>query len=326
LYQAVKRNCAPGRSCGKTFRGLPGTHGTKGFPRHYGKTAALQDVNLSVRPGDIYGFLGRNGAGKSTTIKILAGLVRADQGSVKVLDSKLSPSHPKVRSRMGFLIENPAFFPHLNAWENLLCHGFLQGGSKKEKQKEIQACIEQVELKDAAHRRVGGYSTGMKQRLGLAQAFLGNPEIIVLDEPLNGLDPEGIYQIRELLRQRAESRGTTFFVSSHILAEVEQLCNRVGFIAQGKTVAEGTLEELGATGWISVKVSQPEEALQKINAKWPAASPRLFRDKEMNLRMDEALIPDLVRFLVDERFDLYSVTLRPRSLEEIFMEQTRGDS
>ncbi|MFH2001505.1 MAG: ABC transporter ATP-binding protein [Planctomycetota bacterium] len=294
----------------------------KDLKKQYGRAMALAGVSLQVHAGDIYGFLGRNGAGKSTTIKILAGLVRPDQGEVSFFGSASAHPDHMIRKRVGFLIENPSFLPTLNAVENLCCHQILRGRSGPHALQEVRQILERVGLSDVAHRKVGGYSTGMRQRLGLAQAFLGMPEIVVLDEPLNGLDPEGIYSMRKMILEMAAERGTTFFISSHILAEVEQMCNRLGFVAHGKVVAEGSLDELGATGWLLIRVAQHIEALQTIGMQWPQSEPHLTEDRRIALRLDDNKHPELIRFLVAKGYDLYEVMRKPRSLEETFMTLT----
>jgi ABC-2 type transport system ATP-binding protein len=294
--------------------------------KRFGPTVALDGVDLEVGQGDIFGFLGRNGAGKSTTIKIVAGLVTPDEGQVRMLDSDRTGSLPATRRYVGFLIENPAFYPYLDAVENLSCHAMLHGGLDEGFLDQVHASLKWVGLEEAAHRKVGGYSTGMRQRLGLAQAFLGRPKLMVLDEPLNGLDPEGILHIRTLIREWADQRGTTFFISSHILAEVEQLCTRVGFVARGRIVAEGTLDELGATGWISLRTSRPEAALRLVAERWPEVQARKSSEGHLSMKLAENEIPVLVRELVEQGFDVFEVGRRPRSLEEIFMELTGGQA
>jgi ABC-2 type transport system ATP-binding protein len=151
---------------------------------------------------------------------------------------------------------------------------------------------------------------------------LGSPELIILDEPLNGLDPEGILHVREMIRSWAVDKGITFFISSHILAEVEQLCDCVGFVVSGATVAEGSLDELGATGWVQLKVSHTKKADEAITSKWPEIQTVRMKDNTLDFRMDQEKIPELVRLLVDRDLDIYCVHQRPRSLEEIFMELT----
>ena len=298
----------------------------RGLAKRYGTHQALLGLDLQVMRGDIYGFLGRNGAGKSTTIKILAGLVRPEEGSVRILGRSLHWGRDHaVRRRVGFLVESPAFLPHLNAVDNLLCHGLLQGRSPCECRGEALRLLESVGLSEAAERRVGEYSTGMLQRLGLAQAFLGEPELIVLDEPMSGLDPGGIQLVRERIREWCHDRGTTFVISSHILAEVERLCTRVGFIHRGRTVAEGTLEELGIAGWIAVRVAAPEQARRILQERWPeGVLDRETEEETLFLRLPEERVPEVVRLLVNEGVDVYFAGRRTRSLESVFMERTGG--
>jgi len=293
-----------------------------GLKKSYGTAAALSNVDISVRKGEIFGFLGKNGAGKSTTIKILAGLVKPDQGEVTILGRSGAQMGCAMRAKIGFLIENPCFQKKLNAVDNLICHALLQQRKGKIQRSMIDEMIDMVGLKDSANRAVGGYSTGMRQRLGLAQAFMGNPEFIILDEPLNGLDPEGILHVREMIKSWAVSKGVTFLISSHILAEVEQLCDCVGFIKSGRTVAQGRLDDLGATGWVRLIISDPTTATNLISEKWPDIEFKPKNEDILDFRMDEKLIPQLVRLLSSENLDIYSVSRRPRSLEEIFIEQT----
>jgi len=166
----------------------------RSLSRRFGKTEALRGLDMTVRRGDIYGFLGRNGAGKTTTIRILAGLIGADGGKAELLGENAVSGDPAVRGRVGFLVETPAFFPHLDGFDNLRCHAFLMGSAVRGG--DILKCLRLFGLEDAARRKVGGYSLGMRQRLGLAQAFLGDPELIVLDEPSIGLDPGGVIAVR----------------------------------------------------------------------------------------------------------------------------------
>ncbi len=297
-----------------------------GIKKRYGRVIALDGVDLTIARGDIYGFLGPNGAGKSTTIKILAGLVRPDRGTVNLLGAARPASDHGPRQKVGLLIERPAFIPHLNAVDNLRCHWILQGRRGRDDSHAIMDCLARVGLNEAVRRPVKGFSTGMIQRLGLAQAFLGGPELIVLDEPLNGLDPEGILQIRRLIQEWAAERGTTFFISSHLLSEVEQLCTRVGFIARGRTVAEGGLDALAAGDRVKVRVCDPRKAEAAVLRQWPQSAPSREGEGTLTLRLEGDRIPDLIRLLVAENLDVYHAARQPKTLEEVFMEITRGGS
>lgn len=218
----------------------------EGLTKHYrrlrgGQTTALAGLDLEVAQGGVFGFLGPNGAGKTTTIRCLLGLVRASQGHSRLLGSEASDLH-KVIGRVGSIVETPTFFPGMSGRKNLRLLAGTQGIGRR----SVDAALERVGLAGRADDRVKTYSLGMKQRLGLAAALLKDPEVLILDEPANGLDPAGIKEIRELLRALG-AEGRTVFVSSHILSEVQQTCDRVAILARGRCVAAGSVTEvLGA--------------------------------------------------------------------------------
>jgi len=289
----------------------------RGLRRRFGADEALRGLDLIVERGDIYGFLGRNGAGKSTTIRILAGLIRADGGEARLLGASVDSRSSALRRKVGFLVENPAFYPALDAVENLTCHAYLQGAVDRA---HIEECLDLVGLADAARRPVKGYSFGMRQRLGLAQAFLGDPEVIILDEPAIGLDPPGVIAVREIIRRFVRERGATFLISSHILGEMERLCTRVGIIESGRMLREGTLFELGATGRVVMRLSDPERGMSLAADRFPRSAPRQSADHRVQLVLDDSEVPGLVRLLVEAGIDLYEVSSRPATLEELFLE------
>ena len=226
--------------------------------KSYGTTAAVCGLNLSVPPQSVYGFLGPNGAGKSTTIRIVLGLQRPDRGTISLFGRPLAEERMALLRRTGSLVESPSLYMHLTGRENLEVHRRLLGLPK--------SCIDEalgtVDLISVGNRLVRHYSSGMKQRLGLAQALLGNPELLLLDEPTNGLDPAGIQEVRTLVRDLPRRRGVTVFLSSHLLAEVEQVATHLAIISQGKLKFEGTREELRMRSQqtIVVEVDQPERA------------------------------------------------------------------
>src|SRR2546426_12381102 len=206
----------------------------------YGTTPAVCGLSLSVPPQSVYGFLGPNGAGKSTTIRMMLGLQRPDRGTVTLFGRPLAVERVAVLGRIGSLVESPSLYSHLTGRENLEVHRRLPGLSKR----AIDEALETVDLSSVADRLVRNYSSGMKQRLGLAQALLGAPELLLLDEPTNGLDPAGIHEVRTLVRDLPKRRGMTVFLSSHLLAEVEQVATHFAIISQGQLKFEGTPEEL----------------------------------------------------------------------------------
>ncbi|MHC4860194.1 MAG: ABC transporter ATP-binding protein, partial [Planctomycetota bacterium] len=206
--------------------------------KRYRRHVALDGVSLHVRPGDRYGFAGHNGAGKTTALRIALGLVRANSGTVLV-DGFDASRHPReARARQGGLIESPAFYPWLSGRRNLTLLGVAHGLSRRDAAREADRLLEAVGLAADGGRRVGGYSQGMRQRLGIARAIFGDPELLLLDEPMNGLDPEGIEEMRRLLVRLTEEEGKTVLLSSHQLHEVAGICNRIGILRRGRLLVE----------------------------------------------------------------------------------------
>ena len=234
---------------------------THGVRKAYGAVRAVDGIDLDVRAGDIYGFLGANGSGKTTTVRMLLGLVLPTAGTVEVLGRPIPKAAREVLPRVGALIEGPAAYGHLSGTANLsLLDAAGPGGSRRTRKARIAEVLEQVGLGGVGKRAVRGYSLGMRQRLGLAGALLRRPDLLVLDEPTNGLDPQGIHEIRLLLLDLHRT-GTTIFVSSHLLAEIEQLATRVGVLDRGRVVLQDDLATLTApTGATVVTTSNPGRA------------------------------------------------------------------
>ena len=216
---------------------------THALSKSYSGTRVVDGIELRVPKGAVYGFLGPNGAGKSTTMKMILGLVRPSSGEVDVLGERMGRvNRLEVLAHVGSLIENPSCYRHLTARENLDIIRRLKGLSVS----SIDGALETVGLADTGKKLAGQFSLGMKQRLGLAAALLGNPKLVLLDEPTNGLDPEGIHEMRALVRRLPQTHGTTVLVSSHLLSEIEQMADHVGIINRGKMVWQGSLQELRA--------------------------------------------------------------------------------
>ena len=215
---------------------------TRALVKRYRGVTAVDSLNLDVRRGEIYGFLGRNGAGKTTTIRMLLGLIRPSSGDVTVLGRRIKPGATSVFSRIGFLVETATAYPNLTVRENLDLQRRLTGSPAA----SVATSIELLRLDQYADRRAGQLSLGNKQRLALARALLHSPELLVLDEPANGLDPAGIVEVRGLLRSLADERGITVFMSSHILAEVAHLADRIGIVHEGRLIEESSRDELAA--------------------------------------------------------------------------------
>src|ERR687885_1451 len=225
---------------------------TRDLTKKYGpRIVAVDGVSLTVRRGEVYGFLGPNGAGKTTTLSMLLGLIRPTSGTASVLGR--SPGDPEGLARVGALVESPAFYPYLSGRDNLRVIARYAGVPKE----RVEEVFDLIDLTDRARDKFATYSLGMKQRLGVAAALLKDPELLILDEPTNGLDPAGMADMRRLVRSLGSGRRTVF-LSSHLLSEVEQICDRVGVIQHGRLVAEGTLAELRGASRLLVRVEPIE--------------------------------------------------------------------
>lgn len=284
-----------------------------------GEKELVRDVDLHVRKGEIYGFLGPNGAGKTTVMKLVTNLWKPTGGRVLLFGEPLTPTSYGVLKRMGSIIEFPTFYPHMTGRENLQIHCDYMGYSRP---KGVEEALEQLELDDAADRPVGSYSLGMKQRLGIARALLCRPELLILDEPTNGLDPAGIQEMRELIRSLPGRFGMTVVVSSHLLSEIDQMADHVGIIREGRLVFQDTLSALHAR-------SCPRLALRTTDN---AGAARLLGENRVPCTLEDGwltlpLLSDadaasLSRFLASHRVDLLRMEERQKSLEDLFLELT----
>ncbi len=297
---------------------------TERLTKKYGSVTAVDAVDLDVRAGDIYGFLGANGSGKTTTVRCLLGLVLATSGRIEVLGSPMPKAAADVLPRVGALVEGPAAYGHLSGRKNLVIHDASgrapagpHGGGRRDRARRADEVLEMVGLGAVGRRPVRAYSLGMRQRLGLAAALLRQPELLVLDEPTNGLDPQGIREIRELLL-RLHSTGTTVFLSSHLLAEVEQLCTRIGLLDRGHLVLQEALETLRApTGLTLVVTPDADSALGLLRESVE------HRDGERLLvRADDPM--RLNAHLVSEGIRVRELGPERRTLEDVIEERTRA--
>jgi ABC-2 type transport system ATP-binding protein len=282
-----------------------------------GRITAVNRVALSVRRGEVYGFLGPNGAGKTTTLRMLVGLVRPTAGSATVLGKP--PGHPEALARTGVLIESPGFYPYLSGRDNLRVvarYAGVAGG-------RVDDVLELVGLTDRAGDRYAGYSLGMKQRLGVGAALLKDPELLVLDEPTNGLDPAGMRDMRALIRELG-SRGHTVLLSSHLLGEVQQVCDRVGVIARGELIAESTVAELRGEAGLLV-AAEPLELARAAAEELLGAENVAVVDGTLRLRVDPAHAGKVSTALVQAGSTLTELRPLERTLEEAFLEMTGAE-
>jgi ABC-2 type transport system ATP-binding protein len=290
----------------------------KEYRRRGGVTVAVDGLDLSVPEGVVYGFLGPNGSGKTTTIRMLLGLVRPTSGRARLFGEEIPGSLPQQMRRIGAIVESPALFPTMSARENLRILARIDRIGPK----QVERVLEQVGLAERAGDAVRKYSLGMRQRLGLAAALLKDPALLVLDEPANGLDPAGIRQVRELLRELGRE-GRTVFVSSHILAEVEQVCDTIAILRRGKCVAAGSvasvLASAGPPGWL-VKVDDLSAGFDVLRG---AALEVERVDGHLRVGTATAVEPgEITRLLAAERLWVTELRHDERSLESLFLELT----
>ena len=286
--------------------------------RFKGRTA-VDRLTMSVERGDIYGFLGPNGAGKSTTLRMLLGLVKPTSGAIKFCLRESSWEYLKARSRVGAIIETPAFYENFSARRNLQLLASLSGGVQK---KRVEEVLDIVDLRDRAGDPVKVFSYGMRQRLGIAQALLPTPDLIILDEPTNGLDPQGIQQTRQLIRRLRDEFKLTVLLSSHLLVEVEQLCNRVGIIHEGRLLYEGGPGNLVAsTSHFKVRVDDLSGAFNLLT-KEPGVTVSRNGAAYLQVDADVDRIPSLNALLVAHNIRVYELSPAQESLEEAFLRLT----
>ncbi|MGC9317884.1 MAG: ABC transporter ATP-binding protein [Armatimonadota bacterium] len=292
---------------------------TRGLRKHYGRVRAVDGLDLRVPRGSLFGFLGPNGAGKSTTIRILTGLVRPGAGEARLLGVPLR-ERLSVGGRVGALVETPAFYPHLTAWQNLRLLASLSGGTARE---ELEGALESVGLADAAHRKLATFSHGMRQRLGIAQALVPRPELLILDEPASGLDPEGLAEVRRMLVDLREE-GITVFLSSHLLSEVEQTCTHVAVIMAGQVIAQGEVGGMleGARPRTRMVVDDPARALSALEGVSDLDAEAIDQ-RTVEATADELTSADLNEMLVKAGVRVYELTPARRSLESFYMKAVR---
>jgi len=290
---------------------------TRALRKQFGRTLAVADLSVSVAPGEVFGFLGPNGAGKTTSIKMLLGLVAPTSGSATVLGAPLGDR--AIRARIGFLPEHFRFHDCLTARELLRFHGRLYGMRGMPLDVRIDELLARVDMLDAADRPLRGYSKGMLQRAGLAQALLSEPELVFLDEPTSGLDPLGRLLVRDILSDLRE-RGTTVFLNSHLLGEVEATCDRVAFVKKGRVVYELDLARPTSGVLVEMRLSPIDACLIEGLARFGTDVTRSSADLIQMRVADDAVLPELSRWIVERGAALYSLSGRRKSLEEWFVE------
>ncbi|QTL98324.1 ATP-binding cassette domain-containing protein [Iocasia frigidifontis] len=297
---------------------------TINLSKHYGLQKAVDRINITVGPGEIYGFLGRNGAGKTTTIRMLLGLIRPSEGEIKIFGEDFSANKREILKRIGSTIEFSGFYNNLSAVDNLKINATLIGIKKKDAIKEV---LNIVGLYKERNKAVGNYSLGMKQRLGIARAILHDPELLILDEPTNGLDPVGIKEIRKFIKTLAEKKRITIFMSSHILSEVEQLADTIGVIHQGRLVEEINFEELRKKNrrYIELKVSDDARTTLLLENEFGIEDYEVYPEETIRIYTDHDKVARINKVLVNEDIEVSKIKLSEDNLEDYFVKLTGGE-
>jgi ABC-2 type transport system ATP-binding protein len=289
----------------------------------YGERKSVDNVSFQVYAGEIFGFLGPNGAGKTTTIRMISGLAKPTAGEIFIAGHSVKKNFKKAVSCLGGIIENPEMYKYMSGYDNMKYYASLYDGITAE---DIDEVVKLVKMENRIHEKVKKYSLGMRQRVGIAQSLLHHPKVLILDEPTNGLDPAGIHEMRDFLKMLAHEKGYSVFISSHILTEMQLLCDRVGIIANGKLLAVKSMDEwteaLSDTVNLKITVSDGEKAEKIISDEFQieaAANKNL-----LNFTIGSELIPEISKTLAKYDIAVLSMYAGEKSLEETFLELTSG--
>lgn len=292
----------------------------KNVNKTFGKRKVISNLSLEVKEGEIFGFLGPNGSGKTTTIKMILRLIDMDSGEIKVAGFDTKKQFEKAMEYIGAIVENPDLYKYMTGRENLKLHARIRNVDSE----RIEKVLDLVGLKDRANEKVGKYSLGMKQRLGLALTLLHKPKILILDEPTNGLDPAGIKLLRDILKQIAHKEGVAVFVSSHILSEMQLMCDKVAVLDNGNVVKteEIKVSEQEKTETLDIRVKETEKAIKIIKDKFKI-EPKL-EENNIVITIETEKVPILIKELATADTQIMAVIPREHSLEDIFFDATEG--
>lgn len=299
----------------------------KGLNKTLGKKQILHNINLQAFGGEVFGFLGPNGAGKTTTIKIAVGLLALDEGEISICGHSVTKEFEKAMANVGGIVENPEMYKYLTGKQNLMQYARMRG--LKDPQKRIDEVVELVKLSNRINDKISKYSLGMRQRLGVAQALLHKPKLLILDEPTNGLDPQGIKELRDILKAVAHNDGVCVVVSSHLMSEMELMCDRVGIIANGKMIGTYTMEELisqsgGNTVKYVLEVDDPQKAMSLITLESKTVDPASGNvEIEIPADNERDTMADITALLIKHDVKLYaSHRSENKKLEDVFIKLT----
>lgn len=296
---------------------------TYNITKKYGNQVAVNNVNMTIKKGEIYGFIGQNGAGKTTLIRLITGLIHKTGGEIELLGATGEAELNKSRTMIGSLIETPSFYTNMTARENLEVSRLVRNIPGK---KCIDEVLELVGLKDIEKKKVKDFSLGMRQRLGIANAIMGNPKLLILDEPINGLDPMGIVEIRELLKRINKEKDMTILISSHILSELSELATTYGIISNGKLIEEITAEELAekCRQYIDLKVDDTSRAVTLLERELGISDYEVLEDKKIKVFSNLENIGEVNSILSKSGVIVESISIKGENLEEYFMNKIGG--
>ena len=296
---------------------------TYNITKKYGNQVAVNNVNMTIKKGEIYGFIGQNGAGKTTLIRLITGLIHKTGGEIELLGATGENELNKSRTMVGSLIETPSFYTNMTARENLEVSRLVRNIPGK---KCIDEVLELVGLKDVEKKKVKNFSLGMRQRLGIANALMGNPKLLILDEPINGLDPMGIVEIRELLKKINKEKDMTILISSHILSELSELASTYGIISNGKLIEEITAEELAekCRQYIDLKVDDTSRAVTLLERELGISDYEVLEDKKIKVFSNLENVGEVNSILSKSGVIVQSISIKGENLEEYFMNKIGG--
>lgn len=295
---------------------------THNLTKEYNGRKAIDDLNITMYEGDIYGFLGPNGAGKSTTMKTILGLVKPTSGNIIINGYDVTKDREKAISKIGAMVEAPSFYGGLSGYKNLVLMTNLYGIPPK----RADEVLEMVDMTYAKDKNVSEYSLGMKQRLGIARAFLNSPDTVILDEPTNGLDPQGIKEIRELIQKLSKKYNVSFLISSHILSEIQAICNRIGIIQKGKLKVEGYVSDLlnADEETIEIHTREKEKTTRIIKNMNIGCKIQNFEDG-IKITVKKGNFQNINKLLINNNIVMENISCKSSSLEDYFLNVTEGD-
>jgi len=307
----------------------------KGLTKHYGSLKAVDDLNLDVQKAEIFGLLGPNGAGKTTSILMMLGLTEPSSGTAHVCGYNATSNPIAVKKKVGYMPDNLGFYDQMSALENLVYIGRLNGLTETKVKARAVELLELLGLKDAMHKKTGTFSRGMKQRLGLADVLIKEPEVIILDEPTLGIDPAGVKDFLALIKQLSKQQGLTVLLSSHHLHQVQQVCDRVGIFVNGKLLAQGNIDTLAQSLFGTDAFVTTINLTQAVPQPWPleaelkqfdALKKIMIHDQEIEFTCSREFTAPLVRFLVEKGYDIIGVHQKSYGLDEIYQKYFESNS